>query len=103
MKLMVKDGNYVHVADAHIESFTKKGYTVTDGVAPQPKDEVPALKEQCDHLSQQLAEAHANIQSMTGDHEVVCNENKRLTEENAALKAEIEKLKKAATKESKSK
>ena len=36
MVLMVKGGDKEFVADAHIDSFIKKGYVI-DGVAPTPK------------------------------------------------------------------
>lgn len=54
MVLMVKDGNYVHVADAHINSFIKKGYAVADGVVPTPKDELAALKAENAQLKAEL-------------------------------------------------
>ena len=44
MVLMVKDGKKEFVADAHINSFIKKGYAVVDGVAPKPKAPVAEEK-----------------------------------------------------------
>lgn len=54
MKLMYKDGKYEYVADAHFDSFIKKGYAVADGVPPTPEDELAALKAENEALKADL-------------------------------------------------
>lgn len=53
MKLMVKDGKYEYVADAHFDSFIKEGYAVADGV-PSFKDEMSAMKAENESLKAEL-------------------------------------------------
>lgn len=54
MKLMVKDGKYEYVADAHFDSFIMQGYAVADGVPLKPKEEIDALKAENAQLKAEL-------------------------------------------------